>query len=100
MSSLNNVADTKASVNKKITLLHYLVTTLKSKVCIVCVCACGRACAGVHARVCVMCACACVRVHVCVSIYALGHVCMHVGACMHVCAHVCLHEYVYVCVHI
>lgn len=33
LSSLNNVADTKASVDRRLTLLHYLVTTLKSKVC-------------------------------------------------------------------
>ena len=58
LSSLNNVADTKASVDRRVTLLHYLVTTLKKKVCI-CVC--------VHVRIACMCACVhCMRVHICV----------------------------------
>ena len=75
LSSLNNIADTKASVDRRVTLLHYLVTTLKKKVytlcvlclCVlclyvcVCVCVCVRACvrACVHACVCA-CVCVCV----------------------------------------
>ena len=75
LSSLNNVADTKASVNKKITFLHYLVTTLKSKVCVLCVCACACVCACVH-----------VSIYTCEYIYMyVCNVSIHVSMCVHAC---------------
>ena len=59
----------------------------------VCVRACMRVCACVHACVCMracmrVCACVCVRacVHVCLCVCAHVSVCVH--ACMHVCARV------------
>ena len=56
LSSLANIADTKSSVDKDVTLLHYLIRTLESRVCVtVCVCDCVYDCD-----------CVCVTVTVCV----------------------------------
>ena len=34
LSSLSNIMDTKSSVDKDVTLLHYLIRTLESRVCV------------------------------------------------------------------
>ena len=34
LTSLNKIGDTKSSIEKDVTLLHYLVKTLESKVCV------------------------------------------------------------------
>ncbi len=34
LSSLNKIVDTKSSIERDVTLLHYLVKTLESKVCV------------------------------------------------------------------